>query len=182
MTKIIGLTGPTGSGKTIISDTAKEQNIKVVDCDIVARKAVEKGTRGLEALIGVFSADILNPDGTLNRKALAKKAFSSAENTELLNKTLFPFITELVKKEIEGSAVLLDAPTLFESGLDSICTAVIAVLADKELRLRRIMERDKISENDALLRMNAGKPDKFYKEKTPYIVYNNGDMAKYKNE
>ena len=177
MKKIIGLTGPTGAGKSSLTGLAEDLGYKVIDCDLFARKAVEKGTEGLNALIIAFGEDILNGDKALNRRALAQKAFSSKENTELLNKTLLPFIVELVNEEIKNSEkVLLDAPTLFESGMDKLCLKTVAVLADREIRLKRIMTRDGIDEESALLRINAGKPDGFYIENADYIILNNGSQ------
>ena len=184
MKKIIGLTGPTGSGKSyacLVAGTIK--SLKVIDCDKIARKAVKKGTKGLDALVKVFSSGILKKDGTLNRRELARRAFSSPENTNLLNETIFPYITELIRGELtDNKNILLDAPTLFESGLDSICDTTIAVLAPTDTRLSRIIARDKISKDDALLRMNAGKPDEFYKTRAEHIIYNDGNLADYTNE
>ena len=141
---IVGLTGPTGAGKSSLNETAKELGFKVIDCDKVARVAAEKGQAGYLALIKAFGEEILNPDGTINRKELAKRAFSSKQGTELLNKTLLPHIVELIKGEMDCERILLDAPTLFESGVDKMCAVTIAVLADRKIRLERIMERDLI--------------------------------------
>ena len=175
MSLIIGLTGPTGAGKSTASKVAENLGFKVIDCDKVARIATEKESKGLKALVKVFGKAILLDDNTLNRKKLAELAFSSKENTELLNNTLLPIIVELIKKEIKGDKVLLDAPTLFESGLDSICDYTVAVLADETLRKMRIIKRDILTEAEALIRMNAGKPDEFYLSRTENIIYNNGD-------
>lgn len=182
MSIIIGLTGPTGAGKSSLTTVAKGLGFKVIDCDKTARRATEKESCGLSALVSAFGKDILNTDGTLNRKALAEKAFKSRENTELLNKTLLPHIVQLVKEEIDTEKVLLDAPTLFESGVSSMCTATVAVLADSKLRLNRIMERDCIDKESALLRMNAGKNDEFYKENADFIIYNNGETDVFTKE
>ena len=182
MNKIIGLTVPTGSGKSSAALIAKNYGIKVVDCDKLARKAVKKGSDGLNDLVAAFSPGILKKDGALNRRELAKRAFSSKKNTELLNKTLLPHIAKLVKAELNGKTVLLDAPTLFESGLDSVCDVTIAVLANKDDRIKRIMERDKLSLENALLRINAGKDDGFYIERADFVLYNNKDIQKYINE
>ncbi len=176
MSIIIGLTGPTGAGKSAVSVVAAEIGYKVINCDLVARKAVEKGTTGHSALVLTFGTEILNKDGTINRKKLAEVAFSSKENTEILNQTLLPHIVLLIKEEINCDKVLLDAPTLFESGIDSMCTATIAVLADKAIRLKRITERDNIDNSAALLRISAGKNDDFYKSNADYIIYNNNDI------
>lgn len=182
MNFVIGLTGPTGSGKSISACICEKYGIKVVDCDKIARKATEKGTKGLLALTQVFGKDILNEDKTLNRKKLAQKAFSSSQNTQLLNQTIFPFIKDLVFEQINGGVVLLDAPTLFESGINEICFKTIAVLSDKNKRLERIILRDNLSDSDAILRISAGKNDNFYKQKADYILYNNGEKETFLKE
>ena len=171
---VIGLTGPTGAGKSTVSKTAEKLGFKVIDGDKTARKAVEKGTDGLRALVSVFGEEILNSDGTLNRAKLAQKAFKDAQSTELLNKTLLPFVSDLVLKEADADRVLLDAPTLFESGINSVCSATVAVLADTDIRLQRILKRDGIDLSAAKLRISAGKPDSFYRQNADYIIYNNG--------
>ena len=175
MSIIIGLTGPTGAGKSSAAAICKKLGVKHIDCDIIARKATEKGEEGLTAVCEVFGNDILNDDGTLNRKALAEKAFKDADSTELLNKTLLPIVKKMVLKEIDCDKVLLDAPTLFESGIDEICYKTVAVLSYKEIRLKRILARDNITTEQALLRINAGKTDDFYKEKCDFVIYNNAD-------
>lgn len=172
---IIGLTGPTGAGKSSASSVAEKLGFKIIDCDKLARVAVEKGTDGLQSLVVAFGEDILNIDGTLNRKALAKKAFAEKEKTELLNKTILPHIVKLVERESVGDKILLDAPTLFESGIDSMCDSTVAVLCDTEIRLSRIMKRDGIDKESAMLRIGAGKTDEFYNQNADYIIYNNGD-------
>lgn len=114
---IIGLTGPTGAGKSSLKPIAEKLGYKVIDCDKTARQAVKQGTKGLMALVRTFGEDILLSDGSLNRKALAQKAFSSPKKTELLNKTLLPFIAELVLKECDADKVLLDAPRFLKAVL-----------------------------------------------------------------
>lgn len=173
MSIIIGLTGPTGSGKSSACKLCESHGLKHVDCDLLARKAVQKGSDGLKALVNAFGNEIINPDGTLNRKLLAKIAFSDKSRTELLNATIFPFIRALVLEETKDGNILLDAPTLFESKIDNICTKTIAVLSDKEIRLKRIIARDSLTEAEALTRISAGKTDNFYKTYANYIVYNN---------
>ncbi len=173
MSIIIGLTGPTGSGKSSACKLCKSYGLTHIDCDLLARKAVEKGSDGLKALVNAFGNEILNTDGTLNRKLLAKIAFSDTAKTELLNATIFPFIRELVLEETKEGNILLDAPTLFESKIDNICFKTIAVLSDKETRLKRITKRDNLTKEEALTRINAGKTDNFYQKYADYVIYNN---------
>ncbi len=181
--RIIGLTGPTGAGKSTLGLPAQNLGIAVIDCDAVSRKVTRPGQPALGALAAAFGADILAPDGTLLRPKLAQKAFATCEDTQKLNQTIFPFITQELNAQIAAlqaggvQTVLLDAPTLYESGANTLCQAVIAVLAPAEVRLARIMARDGISKQAALQRMQAGKPDEFYKNRADYILLNNGDAA-----
>ena len=177
MSFVVGLTGPTGAGKSSVTAVAEELGFKVIDCDQYARIAVEKGSEGLAAVVSVFGDDVLNEDGSLNRAALASRAFATIESTELLNQTLLPYIVKLINNEINTERVLLDAPTLFESGADSLCNEIIAVISDEKTRKARIMERDGIDEAAAELRMSAGKPEEFYIEKTDNIVYNDCELS-----
>ncbi|MGN0451455.1 MAG: dephospho-CoA kinase [Acutalibacteraceae bacterium] len=175
MNIVIGLTGPTGSGKSSVSRIAEDFGLQVIDCDKTAREATEKGTAGLKALVSAFGEEILLPDGNLNRKALAAAAFKDKQSTELLNKTILPYIAELLKEQARNRDTLLDAPTLFESGINEICHKTVAVLADREIRLKRIIARDNLTLKEAETRINAGKDEDFYREHADYILYNNGD-------
>ena len=182
MSITVGLTGPSGAGKSMASAVAAEKGFFVIDCDKTARKAVEPGTPGLSALVSAFGSGILDAGGFLNRKELAAAAFSSAEKTELLNKTLLPHIAALIEPELCREYVLLDAPTLYESGLDKKCDVTVAVLADVSERTERIIRRDGLTLNEARLRISAGKPDSFYLERADKILYNNGDFKSFLND
>ena len=178
--KIIGLTGASGSGKSVI---AKMFGFPIVDADKAARAAVEID-ECLESLVENFGEEILNNDKTLNRKELAKRAFAEKEKTNKLNEITHPFIIKIMNDEIDmhkqngACAVVLDAPQLFEAGCEKMCDVVIGVLADKELRKKRIIARDNISEKDAVLRFSASKSDEFFIENCDYIIINNDDIEK----
>lgn len=175
MKYILGLTGPTGSGKSTASKAAESLGWYVINCDLVVRSAYEE-QKVLAALKEAFGSEVFDENGALIRKRLAEKAFSTPENTEKLNKTVLPFIIEMINEDIKNSKsekILLDAPTLYESGADKICNAVCVVLSDEQKRFERITARDQISEEAARLRMSAGKTDEYYKARTPHIIYNN---------
>ena len=183
--KIIGITGASGAGKSTL---VKLFNLPVVDADKCAREVTEKGHECLKKLAEVFGSDILFLDGTLDRKLLARKAFASEEKTALLNAVTHPFIVEKMKKEIEfhhkngERAIIIDAPQLFEASLQNLCDVVIGVIADFSVRKERIKTRDNIDEETALLRINAGKTDDFFKSKCDKIIINNGEIDKLKEE
>lgn len=182
MSIIIGLTGPTGSGKSYFSELALRQGCFVINCDASARKAAYKGSAMVKELVEKFGESILDSDGELNRANLAALAFADRHSTEKLNKITLPHISKFVKGEItaaeeDNEIIILDAPTLFESGLDVVCDAVVAVLADEKIRLGRITERDSITISDAELRMSAGQTEEFYTNRTSHIIYNNSDIA-----
>ncbi len=186
--RIIGLTGPTGAGKSTLSVPAQQLGIATIDCDAIARKVTMAGQPALFALKEVFGDDILSADGSLLRPVLAQKAFASPVATQKLNQTIFPFITKEINAQIAAlqhagvQTVLLDAPTLYESGANALCQSVIAVLAPAEVRLSRIIARDGITKEAALQRMQAGKPDEFYKNRADYILQSNGNVEAFMNQ
>lgn len=172
---VVGLTGPTGSGKSTARNVAAELGFFCIDADKVARDAVEIGSPLLPVLQKEFG-DVLNSDGSLNRAKLASAAFCSKARTEKLNSIMLPHIVGMIENIIKGSEsefVLLDAPTLFEAGAQKICQRTIGVVADENIRLKRIMERDNITEDAATLRISVGKPTSFYEENCDYILSNN---------
>lgn len=176
---IYGLTGQTGAGKTTVSLELQKRGWCVIDCDIAAREIVKKGSPVIDELKEAFGEDIVLPDGELDRKALAKKAFSTKENERLLNKITHPAITRLVRKNIidnkdNYTAFAVDAALLFESELYAYCKKTIVVTADEDVRLRRIIERDSISREDAILRINAQPNEQYYLSKADIVVRNNG--------
>lgn len=184
MKQIIGLTGPTGSGKSSAVKNAEKFGITVIDCDKTVHEIFRADDDCKAALQTAFGEDIVK-NGQVDRKALALIAFSTKENTQLLNDTVFPFVTYRILADIEnakGNVVLLDAPTLFESGIDEICGSTVAVLADRNIRLKRILARDNISEEAALSRINAGQKDDFYTQNADYVIYNNGEQSTFETE
>ena len=179
---IIGLTGPTGAGKTAACDTFRRLGAGVINADATARKVTRKGMPVLQKLAEAFGDDIL-AGGELDRRLLARRAFENKDNTERLNSIIFPFIIEQLRQEIEAlkefgyEVAVLDAPTLFESGCNTLCDVTLAILSSSSLRLPRIIERDSLNESDALVRMSAEKDQDFYKSRAQFILYNEGSLS-----
>lgn len=184
--KIVGLTGPSGSGKSTAAAVASQLGFHVIDCDAVSRKTAEQ-PEVLEAVANAFGREMIK-NGVLDRKALAKVAFADQKSTAKLNAVMLPPIIKNVNSicsELEQNGVkqvILDAPTLFESGLGMTCDAVVAVLAAHENRKIRIQARDNLSEEQLSSRLSAAKPDKFYTDRTSYVIYNNGSSEELKQK
>ncbi len=180
--KIIGLTGPTGSGKSEAANFFEQNGYKIIDADKIAREVTLKGSPCLKTLTAVFGKEILNKDNTLNRKALASIAFSNKKNTSLLNDITHPFVYLKVMKIANeyiskgNTKIIYDAPLLFESNGELLCDYVISILCSKEKRVERIINRDNISLEQAYLRINTQHSDDFYKNKSDFCIYNNSDL------
>ncbi len=176
--RVVGLTGPSGAGKTTVTDAWKAQGAYIINTDELARQAVKPDSPCLSQLVAAFSEAILNADGTLNRPELAKRAFATAETARRLNAITHPAILELTKQQLFTAAdagcetAVVDAPLLFEAGFDTLCDHIVAVIAPADERLARIMARDGITEDSARRRMAAQQPDAFYTRQGVSALYN----------
>lgn len=179
---VVGLTGQTGAGKSTVSSIWKVvPGVRVIDADRVARQVTEEETHLLADLALEFSTAILTAEGTLNRKKLGEQVFGDRRKLRRLNAIIFPYILTRLREEIaalEGAGVpliILDAPTLFESGANELCHRVVSVIAPAELRLERILARDGISREEALDRMASQHVDEYYTGRSQYVIENAGD-------
>jgi dephospho-CoA kinase len=177
---VVGLTGQTGAGKSTVSKIFASNGFAVIDADQVARKIVEKGTKCLDEIADLFGQSVINEDGTLNRKGLAAIVFSDKSKLEALTTITYPYITGEILRQIRVHSlrgeklILLDAPTLFESRADDFCEIIISVLADAELREKRIIARDSLTAEQARKRMNSQLNEEFFRSHSDYIIHNNG--------
>lgn len=169
----IGLTGQSGAGKSYVCKKLKEKGFKIIDCDEHARLVVEKGSALLDALAKEFGEDIIK-DAELDRRLLASRAFESKEKTERLNQIMHPAIIESCKSQAKGLCVL-DAPQLFEANLQNECYKVVGVVASDEILLRRIMERDNLSHEDAQKRLSVQYSKQFFVENSDFVISNNDE-------
>ena len=174
----IGLTGKTGAGKSTVASYLKEKGCYIIDGDIIARQITEKGSDILPMLQKAFGDDILDEKGCLIRKLLAERAFSSKENTALLNSITHPAIKKRCEKEMAFAesqgfrTAVIDAAAILESDCKDLCDKIVVVTAPEEIRLERILERDTISLQQALTRINAQKDDDYYFSRAHIIIRN----------
>ncbi len=177
---VIGLTGQTGAGKTMVSECFRRWGMPVINADLVARQVVEPEQPCLTELVAAFGRDILKPDGTLDRKRLAGIVFTDAAENARLGSIMYPYITAQIAQTIGQAAqeglpyILLDAPTLFESGTNTLCDMVVSVVADADVRKGRILQRDSITELQAEQRMQAQHDETYFRTHSDAVLENNG--------
>lgn len=169
----IGLTGPTGAGKSYVCELLEKRGFNIIDCDKIAHDLTAKDAPILKSIATVFGDDVVK-NGELDRKLLASRAFDTKEHTKKLNSILHPAIVEKCKEEAQGLTVL-DASQLFEANMQSDCYKVIGVFADEDVRIKRIIARDNITEQQAKLRMSAQLDNDYFIDNCDYIIYNNGE-------
>jgi dephospho-CoA kinase len=181
--KIIGLTGGTGSGKSTVAGIARQLGAKVIDADIVAREVVKKGQTALEEIVWYFGTEVLLESGELDRKKLGRIVFADKEKLRLLNQITHKYIIHNIKEEIKiemrkntYNIIIIDAAILIESGLYEICDAVWVVVANKEERIRRIMERDQLSLTEAQNRINSQMAESEMKKYASAVINNDNDI------
>ncbi|MBD0323809.1 MAG: dephospho-CoA kinase [Aldersonia sp.] len=159
----IGLTGGMGAGKSTVAKLLAERGAVIVDADKIAREVVEPGTPGLAALVEAFGADILQPNGSLDRQALADKAFRDDDARTTLNSITHPLVGQRVMEIIERAptdAILVqDIPLLVENRTGPVFNLVIVVGVDEEERVHRLVSYRKIAEHDARARIAAQATD-----------------------
>lgn len=179
--KIIGLTGGIGSGKSTVSDILEEMNYKVIDADKLSREACKIGSPLLRLLVKEFGIDIICEDGTLDRKKLADLAFSDRDGTRRLNELVqtailvkaMEYFSEL-RNEGKTDVCFFDVPMLFEAGWDKYTDAVWLITAPENVRLSRVVTRDKSRRDAVLARMRLQLTDEEKIARADLIIDNSG--------
>ncbi len=187
MVKVIGLCGGSGSGKGVVSRFFGGKGIPVFDCDVEYHALISAPGSCVEEISSAFGSEILTPQGGIGRPKLANLVFSPAEGgkkrLEELNRISHKYVSQAFFAwcdtcEKQGSnVVLLDAPLLFESGLDRICAVTVAVVAPLEVRIQRIMKRDGITADAARRRVVNQIGDDVLRQRCDITLENAGDEA-----
>ncbi len=177
---VFGLTGGSGAGKSAAAEIFRELGVYVIDADKVARKVVEKGKPCLEELRREFGNGIITPDGMLNRRSLGDIVFTDENKLKSLNKITHKYIKEEILSELALSdceMAAIDGAVLIGSDIAELCSFMVSVAADTDIRLMRITERDNLTRERAQNRLNSQLDNDFYIKNSKYIVYNNGSTA-----
>ena len=181
--KLIGITGPTGAGKTTALKAFERRGALVVDCDAVYHTLLCTCQPMKAELKARFGETVFGPDGQLDRKALGAVVYGDQAAMKDLETITHRYVAAEVDRLLEQGreerrpAVAVDAIALLEGDLAARCDAVIGILAPEQQRLQRIMAREGVSEAYARARIRAQKDDGFYRENCTYILENNGTEA-----
>ena len=174
MSVIIGLTGQSGAGKSTVCEAFESEGFAVIDCDSVARYVTRPGSECNRELAGVFPG-CFDESFTLDRAKMASIVFADSEKLRLLENIEYRYITEEIDEQIgklsqKSDYIVLDAPMLFEAGVDKLCACTVAVVSCEQLRLERIIRRDGISEEQAKKRFGSQRSEQFFQEKCGIII------------
>ena len=183
---VLGITGGTGSGKTTLLRCVERHGGAVLDCDALYHELLETDGQKLADIERSFPGTVT--DGKLDRKALGATVFSNEAALEDLNAITHHYIGVEFDKRLRdwamqgGTLAAVDAIALIESGLGARCKAVIGVVAEKTTRIERIMKRDGISYEYALMRVAAQYPNEYFEEKCGYVLHNDGSEADFRKQ
>lgn len=180
--KVIGLTGGIASGKSTISNLFKDLDIPVIDGDKIARDVLINNTSMLDRIVSVFGNQILNSDGSLNRKLLGNIVFNSNQMLEALNTIMHPEIRSAILDKIEYHRVkgekccVVDAALLMEGVFIGFFDILIIVYVSKDMQLKRLIEREHIGTGEALSRIKSQMPFEEKRKFADYIIDNSFDL------
>ena len=148
----VALTGGIGSGKSTVADAFSHLGVNVIDADVIARQVVEPGTPALLAIAARFGQQMINNDGTLNRRSLRERIFAHAEDKTWLNALLHPLIQQETRRQMQAASspyVLWVVPLLVENNLVANADRVLVVDVAKETQIARTILRDRVSREHA---------------------------------
>ena len=185
---VIGITGPSGAGKSLFCNFLKKDNIPMIDADKLYHSMLVSGSPCTDAIAKEFGDGVLDEKGCPDRKKLSAIVFSSPEKLERLNTVVLGFVLDEIRSLISDfeqkghKNVLIDAPTLIESGFHLECDCVVSVIAPRADRIKRICLRDGIDILRATARVEAQKGDEFYIDNSDHVLINDSDSKAFEEK
>ena len=179
---IIGITGGTGSGKTTLLNLLQAQGAMILDCDAIYHDLLKSDKKLLQAIEARFPGCVEKRG--LNRKKLGTIVFSDQEALLDLNRITHSAVKQAVLRQLEKKPKLaaIDAIGLFEGGLSELCDVTVAVTAEENLRIARLMAREGITEEYAKKRITSPKSPEEFTQLCDYVLENNGTKAEFENK
>jgi dephospho-CoA kinase len=180
---LVGLTGNIAAGKSTVAHLLSERGATIIDADILARRAVERGTAAYDKIVHRWGKAVLGPDGQLDRAALRRVVFDDHEQLEALNQFVHPEVerqrTALVEEARERGdrVVVCDIPLLFEARLVDRFDKVILVDATRPRRLERLVHERGLAEAEAMKMIAAQMPAELKRARADYVIDNDGTVA-----
>ena len=184
----IAVTGTAGSGKTSVCNRLKDLGVEVVSSDVLAREAVAPGTAAYEKIVDYFGKNTVSSDATLNRQLLRHIIINDDVSRQTLEQIVHPEIKMRIDSRIAKAgkngkpAIVVEVPLLFESGMANRFDIIILVITNDELKIERLMKRDRVSRDDAEALLKSQLPDKKKVEKSDFLIHNDGDFNKMKKD
>lgn len=176
---IVGLTGGIASGKTTVSKIFKELGAKIIDADIKA-KEISQREDVVSEIKNIFGNKILDGNGEINRNKIKEIVFSDKEKLKMLNNLIHPKVIEEFKKIKENAdkndIIIFDIPLLFETGMDKVCDKIMLVFVDINTQIKRMIERDNITEELAVKIINSQMSLDEKLKKSEIHIENNGTI------
>ncbi|HEA69724.1 MAG TPA: dephospho-CoA kinase [Desulfobacterales bacterium] len=176
----VAITGSAGSGKTLVCNRFKSLGLDVIFLDALAREVVAPGSVALQKIGGHFGKRVLSPNGTLNRKVLRQIMINDAQDRKIIERFIHPRISELMNRQVSEAEkrgetlILVEVPLLFEKRIEKQFQVVILVVADQNVKVKRLMDRDNISRRDALGLLNVQMTDDQKRDRADFVITNNG--------
>lgn len=180
---VIGLTGGIASGKSRALSEFKRLGAKTLDCDKIAREAVRPGNPAYNKIVKLFSKSVLKPNGALDRKKIATIVFNDSLQRKKLEEIVHPSVIRQLKIKIDAvksGLIVADIPLLFEAGLEKIVDETVLVWVPRKKQLYRFMKREKLSRDEALLRIRSQMPLSKKKKLAGHVIDNSGGWEKTK--
>ena len=180
---LVGLTGNIASGKTTVAQLLSERGATIIDADVLARRAVERGTSAFDAIVQRWGTSVLAPDGHLDRGALRRTVFGNPRELEALNDIVHPEVERLRKLRIEEARgrgdriVVCDIPLLFEKKMADRFDRILLVDAPRPLRLERLVDDRGLRETEAMDMIAAQMPAELKRARADFVIDNSGTLT-----